>query len=122
MNIILRALILLLLTVMPSSAWAEEQCHYEGTQAQMNVCAFRDFKVTDQELNRVYKKLMDSLIPERQKKLREEQRAWLKERDPKCQKDANDVAEGGSMWPMMFNGCLEELTKIRIEQLRQWKW
>ena len=122
MNIILRALLLLLLTVMLSSAWAEEQCNSEGTQAQMNVCAFRDFKVTDQELNRVYKKLMDSLIPERQKKLREEQRAWLKERDPKCQKDANDVAEGGSMWPMIFNGCLEELTKIRIEQLRQWKW
>ena len=122
MNSLLRALLVVLLTVMLSSVWAEEQCHSEGTQAQMNVCAFRDFKVTDQELNRVYQTLMDSLIPERQKKLREEQRAWLKERDPKCQKDANDVAEGGSMWPMIFNGCLEELTKIRIEQLRQWKW
>ena len=121
MNILLRALILLLLTAMLSPVWAEEQCNYAGTQAQMDVCAFRDFKIIDSELNHVYKKLMDSLTPEHQKKLREEQRAWLKVRDRQCRKEANDAAEGGSMWPVMFNGCLENLTKVRIQQLRQWK-
>ena len=100
---------------------SEVQCNYEGTQTQMNACAFRDFSVSDKELNRVYKKLIASLSSKDQGILREEQRAWLKKRDPKCNKEADDEAGGGSMRPLIFYVCLEEATKVRVQQLRQWK-
>jgi len=87
----------------------------------MNTCAIRDFNTADAELKRVYKKLVVSLKPVSKKSLREEQRAWLKMRDPKCKMEANSEAEGGSMWPMVYNSCREKLTKARVLQLRKWK-
>jgi len=87
----------------------------------MNACAKRDYEAADKELNCVYGQLMRTLTPTKQKKLQKEQRAWLKERDPKCRKEANDEAEGGSMWPMLFDSCRETSTKARIKQLKQLK-
>lgn len=102
-------------------AWSTtpEECNYEGTQAQMNACAIRDFNTADAELNLVYKKLIRSLTPEDGSKIREEQRAWLKQRDPLCKKEADGDAEGGSMWPVLYNSCREQLTKVRILQLQK---
>ena len=107
--------------LLQNNAKSDEQCNPEGTQAQMNACAIRDFNFIDKDLNRLYKKLMASLSSENQGILREEQRAWLKQRDPKCKKEANDEAEGGTMWPLLFYGCLEKVTKVRVQQLHQWK-
>ena len=107
--------------LLQNNAKSDEQCNPEGTQTQMNACAIRDFNFIDKDLNRVYKKLMASLSSENQGILREEQRAWLKQRDPKCKKEANDEAEGGTMWPLLFYGCLEKVTKVRVQQLHQWK-
>lgn len=114
---------LLLLTLTPVAAWSsnDQDCDYAGTQTQMNACAKRDYEISDKELNRVYGQLMRTLTPPKQKTLKKEQRAWLKERDPKCRKEANDEAEGGSMWPMLFESCRETSTKARIKQLKQFK-
>ena len=103
-------------------SWAEEspECNYEGTQQQMNACARRDFEKADRELNHLYKQLMATLKPSNQEKLRVEQRAWLKERDPKCRAVADDEAKGGSMWPMLFQICLAGATQIRIQELHRW--
>jgi uncharacterized protein YecT (DUF1311 family) len=105
------------------AAWSsnDEDCDYAGTQTQMNACAKRDYEASDKELNRVYGQLMRTLTPPKQKTLRKEQRTWLKERDPKCRKEANDEAEGGSMWPTLFESCRETSTKARIKQLKQLK-
>jgi len=123
MKVISRLIVLALFAFTQGVAWSQTQveCNYAGTQAQMNTCAMRDFNTADGELNRIYKKLIASLKPEGKKSLRAEQRAWLKQRDPKCKMEANSEAEGGSMWPMVYNSCREQLTKARILQLRKWK-
>lgn len=94
------------------------QCNYSGNQQEMNACAVRDFKTADRSLNDKYKKIMLSLTPEKQQLLRRQQRAWLKQRDPKCKKEAR-LSEGGSIWPLEFFGCLDSITKQRTKALGQ---
>ena len=92
------------------------QCNYEGTQQEMNACAFDEFKTEDKLLNEKYKKIMQALPKKQQIQLRQEQRLWLKQRDPKCQQETKE-SEGGSIWPLMFYSCLSSSTKQRTETL-----
>ncbi len=116
---ILTGLISLLLSQSP--AWSFE-CDYGGNQSQMSACAVGDFETADRELNVIYKELMGSMPESKQKALQNEQRAWLKARDPKCEVEANDGAEeGGSMWPMLYQSCRANATQARIKILKQWK-
>ncbi|MCX7098248.1 MAG: DUF1311 domain-containing protein [Methylococcales bacterium] len=111
-----------LLLIFPLSAWPQDGpgCNYSGNQSEMNACAQQDFEAADQELNRIYKALSDSLSKQDRAVLLKDQRNWLKKRDPLCKKEANDVAEGGSIWPLIFNGCRASDTKARIGRLKQW--
>jgi len=118
---ILTSLILLLLSQSPAWSLGDDECDYAGNQSQMNACAVRDFETADRELNIIYKELMDSMPKSKQKALQNEQRAWLKTRDPKCKVEANDEAEGGSMWPMLYQSCRANATQARIKILKQWK-
>jgi uncharacterized protein YecT (DUF1311 family) len=107
-----------------SIAWSEDndfKCNPEGKQSQLNACAEDDFNNADRELNRVYKELMSKITSQKQDTLRKEQRVWLNERDPNCRKEANAEAEGGSMWPMIFNSCRATVTKARIQALQKWQ-
>ena len=117
---ILTSFIWLLLS--QSTAWSlgGDECAYTGNQSQMNACAVRDFENADRELNVIYKQLISSMPESKQNTLQSEQRAWLKGRDPMCQKDANDEAEGGSMWPMLYQSCRATSTQARIKQLKKW--
>nr|WP_294838381.1 lysozyme inhibitor LprI family protein [uncultured Methylotenera sp.] len=113
---------LVLLLVASTSARSEsaEKCDYSGNQAQMNACAIQDFQLADKQLNSTYKQKMLSLSKADKTKLRTEQRAWLKEQKPKCQKAANDEAEGGSIWPLEFYSCMQTSTIARNEELKNW--
>ncbi len=86
----------------------------------MNKCAVQDFQLADKQLNSTYKQKMLSLSKADKAKLRVEQRAWLKEQKPKCQKAANDEAEGGSIWPLEFYSCMQTATIARNEELKNW--
>lgn len=112
----------LLLILHHSPAWSLEtiECDYAGNQAQMNACAIRDFEMADKELNTAYKQLMNSLPKSKHNELKMEQRAWLKRRDPTCQKEANKEAEGGSLWPMLYLNCRSTLTEARIKKIQKW--
>jgi uncharacterized protein YecT (DUF1311 family) len=92
------------------------QCNYEGTQQELNVCAINDYKAEDKLLNEKYKKTMQTLPKKQQNQLRQEQRLWLKQRDPKCRQEAKE-SEGGSIWPLVFYSCLTTSTKLRTEAL-----
>ena len=92
------------------------QCNYEGTQQEMNACAFQEYENEDKLLNEKYKKVMQSLPKKQQDQLRKEQRLWLKNRDPLCKEEAKEN-EGGSIWPLIFYGCLGSATKQRTEAL-----
>lgn len=114
------SLVLLLLVSTPVRSESAEKCDYSGNQAQMNICAIQDFQVSDKQLNSTYKQKMLTLSKTDKTKLRAEQRAWLKEQKPKCQKAANDVAEGGSMWPLQLYSCMQTSTLARNEELKNW--
>ncbi|KJV06655.1 hypothetical protein VZ94_09850 [Methylocucumis oryzae] len=114
---------MILSTYSYSPVWSQSnlECNYSGTQSQMNVCAEREFLTSDLELNQIYNELISCLIEKKFKTLLTEQRTWLRARDSKCKKLANNEAKGGSMWPMLFNSCRATSTKARIEQLKKWK-
>ena len=50
--------------------------------------------------------------------LKNAQRDWIKFRDDECLYQ-NVQNEGGSIYPLVYNGCLTTLTKARIKQLQQ---
>ncbi|WP_307685519.1 lysozyme inhibitor LprI family protein [Variovorax boronicumulans] len=97
-----------------------DDCNPNGNQQQMNACAARDFRAADAELNIRYGDVMKTLSPQMRVALRNEQRAWLKGRDPAC-KRASKANEGGSIWPLVFSTCLEKSTRKRTAELDRWK-
>ncbi|MFC6977790.1 lysozyme inhibitor LprI family protein [Microbulbifer taiwanensis] len=76
------------------SSWQEGCRPDEQTQLELNQCAQRYYQSRDAELNKVYKTTMQSLPAEQQKRLREQQRAWLKSRDPDCRAQVEAEAAG----------------------------
>jgi uncharacterized protein YecT (DUF1311 family) len=96
------------------------KCNESGSQQEMNACAELNFKAADMELNEVYMNLKASLTPPQEAVLVQDERKWLKSLDP-GRKSANDEAEGGSMWPMVFWQCKADSTKLRVTALRRWK-
>jgi uncharacterized protein YecT (DUF1311 family) len=95
-------------------------CKYDGNQQEMNACAVRDFREADKMLNKKYKAVMASLEPTKQRTLRQEQRSWLKTRDPQCKLKAKS-SEGGSIWPIEYFGCLKMFTELRTKELEQFQ-
>ena len=130
-GIVLAGLAALLLSGTVSRAMADDElkCNPEGSQAEMNICAWDDFQKADDELNAIYKKAVaytkkqdDSYADQPNLKgaaaaLKKAQRAWIDYRDGHCE-GIGFSARGGSMEPMMVAGCQEELTKKRIADLK----
>lgn len=106
-----------------SSAEAQEaqpaDCTNAETQMAMNECTGKDFKASDAELNAVYKEIMTRLKGQSEKiaLLKDAQRAWIKFRDAECTFAASAV-EGGSIYPTVRAECANDLTKIRIKQIK----
>jgi len=105
-------------------------CDDPQTQFEMNVCAAIDFEAADAELNRMWKEVVAAARsndadfdwqsvkrPTTEQVLRDAQRAWIRLRDSHCTYEGYE-ALGGSMEPMLYNGCRARLTRERIEQLR----
>lgn len=101
------------------SPFAGFKCKHDGNQQEMNACAFDDFKSSDKELNTTYVRVMAALSPPKQHQLRQQQRAWLKRRDPQC-KDKARESEGGSIWPLEYYGCLRTVTAKRTKEIKAW--
>jgi uncharacterized protein YecT (DUF1311 family) len=96
------------------------QCKPDGLQQEMNACAVRDYRAADAQLNIRYLAVMNALPAQRRVGLRQEQREWLKRRDPQCKAEAKD-SEGGSIWPLDFYGCLRKLTLDRTKAINGWE-
>ena len=108
----------------------EFHCDDPQNQMEMNMCAGLDFERTDAELNaawgvaiagaRAADRALDRRFdrrPTSEAKLREAQRAWLVFRDAHCTVQGYDEARGGSMEPMVYDGCRVAITRQRITQL-----
>ncbi len=87
------------------------------TQGEMNLSAAKAFARADAELNRVYAGLLKSLDAKTARKLKTAQLAWLKFRDAECALLASKV-EGGSVYPMIYEMRMTELTKKRVKELQ----
>ena len=116
---------LLCLTLEAGSAHAADaadpfDCNPNGNQQEINACAVRDFRTSDAKLNNRYREVMAALPTDKRMALRQEQREWIKHRDPSCKAQAKPN-EGGSIWPLVFNSCLEKSTRKRTAELDRWK-
>jgi uncharacterized protein YecT (DUF1311 family) len=92
-------------------------CSDSGTQAEMNICAGKEYKAADASLNRVYQQLVAMLEPEEKSQLKEAQTAWIKYRDTNCEFVA-DQYKGGSIRPMIYGLCLADVTRNRTSELK----
>lgn len=89
----------------------------EKTQRSMNVCAFRDHVAADLEMKAVLREASSRLDGAQGQALAEAQEAWAIETRTGCDTEADDAAEGGSMRPMVFSGCMERETRRRTAEL-----
>jgi uncharacterized protein YecT (DUF1311 family) len=108
-------------------------CADPQAQQEMNACAQIDFERADAELNAEYRaaiahareadrsdaasRLPSDDRPGDEATLREAQRAWVAFRDAHCRLQGYE-ARGGSMEPMLYDGCRAALTRARTAQLR----
>ena len=95
-----------------------DPCANPQTQTEMTQCAAEAYKAADKVLNQVYQQLVAKLDDEEKAQLKEAQVAWLKYRDTNCDFVA-DQYKGGTMRPMIYAGCLEDVTKKRTTELRE---
>jgi uncharacterized protein YecT (DUF1311 family) len=93
-----------------SAAFAEDCA--DQSQNGLNQCADAAYKKADEALNGVYRELTRRLKddPPTTKLLVAAQKTWLAFRDAECT-FANAANAGGSIYPMVYAGCLERLTK-----------
>ena len=127
----------LILPLLLQSAEPLPVCNQEeadrGIQPEMNQCAWREFRIADDELNAQWK-ITVAAMKERDAfdatyrdpndtrlgafdSLLTAQRAWLVYRDAHCGMDRYAPMSGGSMEPMLVAFCMRELTLERTEQL-----
>jgi uncharacterized protein YecT (DUF1311 family) len=102
-------------------------CDSPMTQAEMNICAARDYETADAELNTQYQSVR-KVLEERDSSAGEDgegavkallaaQRAWIAYRDANCEA-VGFQARGGSMEPLLVSSCLADMSRKRTEELR----
>ena len=50
--------------------------------------------------------------------LKDAERAWIAYRDKECAWEIGPQEDGGSIWPMAMDNCLQEKTDARIRELK----
>ena len=101
-----------------SSAGLADECP-DQSQNGLNQCADAAYKKADGALNGVYKEITRRLKDDAEttKLLVAAQRAWIAFRDAECAFSSSANA-GGSIYPMVYAGCLKRLTEARTNELR----
>ncbi len=98
------------------SAYALD-CNNANTQRDMDQCSYLEYQKVDKELNKLYNQHRATLPPKGKEQLKKVQLAWVKFRDLDCQYEA-DFYEGGSIVPLILNGCYRVKTEQRIKDLK----
>lgn len=123
-------MLILIASALLAQQAAEWNCDDPQYQQEMNACASIDFEQADRQLNALWPEAIagaraaDAEIdrqydtrPGYEVTLREAQRAWVIFRDAHCTWQGYGEARGGSMEPMVYDGCRAELTRARIREL-----
>jgi uncharacterized protein YecT (DUF1311 family) len=111
-----RLFFLMLLVLAPASAASADDCADTATQAAMNECANQAYEKADAELNALYQQIRQRLKGDGETTTLfvAAQRAWVAFRDAECKFSTSGVS-GGSIYPTIYAGCLERLTKARVD-------
>lgn len=88
-----------------------------GVTSKMLDCAAEEIKSVDAELNSVYKNLLKTKSDFQKKALKKAQLAWIKFRDAECAYYADP--DDGTSAAINGQGCVLELTKKRIEEIKK---
>lgn len=100
------------------------QLVFGQTQAEMNKIAIEDYKKADIELNEVYNQILTEYEDDQPfiDALKTSQRNWITFRDSelKMKYPVRPVGWYGSIHSMCIAMYKEELTRTRIETLRNW--
>lgn len=108
------------LLVCPSLAQTKPNCKNPMTQLEMNICADQGAKVSDRELNTVYRQVRAKYKGSAQDdRLVTAQLAWIQFRDAECEVAAGRY-EGGSMAPMAYAVCVDRLSQQRTDDLARY--
>lgn len=108
---------------------AQTDCFEKAqTQVELNTCAGDEYAAADAELNRVYKKILESYKgdPKFITKFRASQRAWISFRDAELEArfphaDGGKSAQYyGSIFPMCYAQYKAGLTRERAAKLQEW--
>lgn len=94
-------------------------CNNPQTQTAINECTKLSYQNSDKKLNQAYQKLLSTLEKPRKQKLIAAQLAWIKFRDTNCEFERSRY-EGGSIAPTIYFGCLENITKLRTQELQEY--
>lgn len=83
------------------------------TQAEMNISSRWFFVIWDTELNSLWSRFSNSADQQTKETLLEEQRNWIAMKEEVILLNLGSAEENGSMYPLLVNSFLEEITKDR---------
>ena len=96
-----------------ATAARADPCDHATTQTELNVCAAENYRTADEALNETWTGLGRAA----QARLRTGQRGWLADRETKCRSLAAE-AKGGTIYPLLYFGCLTDWTRERVRWLK----
>jgi uncharacterized protein YecT (DUF1311 family) len=85
----------------------------DGVTLALNNCIGTEYDFQDKRLNTAYRRLRTSLPPERRTTLRDDERAWISQRDKTCTPDGS----GGTASMLDSNQCRLDQTAARAAVL-----
>lgn len=91
-----------------------------GATAAMRECSGAEMERQDARLNQAYRMTMQRLPKARQAKLRTAQRAWIRQRDRTCTREALPF-HGGTMAPLTHGQCALRETIARRLWLERYR-
>lgn len=94
------------------------------TQMDMNNKAYQEWKKADDELNKVYKQVLEKYKEDKVfiAKFKKAELAWIKFKDAEIEAiyPDEDKRNYGSVYPMCANGIATEMTQQRTKELKLW--
>ena len=93
-------------------------CSKLTVQMELNECAGANYAAADKALNEIYRMALSAQKDVSAKsRRRASERDWIARRDKSCADETGPQEEGGSIWPMEMNLCLQKKTDERIREL-----
>lgn len=88
------------------------------TQTEMNISSKWFFVIWDTELNSLWSRISDLADPQTKEKLLADQRNWIGMKEEATLENIGFAEENGSMYPLLVNSFMEEITRNRAYILK----